>query len=480
MTVIAREPIIIIDDDKSIAKTLKLHFERQGYDVVTAGTAQEGLSRLDAVDSAIVILDVKLPDANGVELLKEIRFKGESYYSIIITAFPDMETTVKAVQNGVGEYIHKPIDIEEMDRAIFKAEEFFRSKRHEEALFIPVPDSDAFKSQFIGKSFVMKEVFKTVGHVSMSRTTVHISGDSGAGKELVAKAIHQSSKDKNEPFISVNCSAIVDTLLESELFGHEKGAFTGATSQKEGKFALARRGAIFLDEIGEMDINLQAKLLRVLQEREFERVGGKERIKCECRIISATNKDLRHCIAEGAFREDLYYRLNVINIHIPPLRERLEDIPDLTLYFISKANQQTNKNIKFISQGAIRYLMEQTWKGNVRELENFITQAVIMTHGDRLTESYLRSVGKPEDGASAQPSMVAAPASEHSNGNGGGGYRPKSLFEVEKEQIHGALVFTKWHKGKACEILGITRPRLDRKIKKYGIRQNHFHTTPEA
>ena len=467
----SKEPIVIIDDDKSIAKTLKLHFERQGYGVVTANTAQEGMLELDAIDSGIVILDVKLPDANGVELLKEIRAKGESYYSIIITAFPDMESTVKAVQSGVGEYIHKPIDIEEMDRAIGKADEFFRSKRNEESLFIPVPELGTFKSRFIGKSFVMKEVFKTVGLVSMSKATAHISGDSGTGKELVARAIHDNSKDKNEPFISVNCSAIVDTLLESELFGHEKGAFTGATNQKDGKFALARRGTIFLDEIGEMDVNLQAKLLRVLQEREFERVGGKERIRCECRIISATNKDLRQCIVSGAFREDLYYRLNVISIHIPPLRERREDVPDLALYFIAKANQQTNKNIRFVSQGAVRFLTEQNWKGNVRELENFITQAVIMTHGDRVTEGYLRSVSKPGGGAPA-PSPVSAHA-EAPTGNGV--YKPMSLFEVEKEQIQGALVFTKWHKGKACEILGVTRPRLDRKIKKYGIKANHYH-----
>ncbi|MDH5756445.1 MAG: sigma-54 dependent transcriptional regulator [Nitrospinota bacterium] len=474
MTVKAKEPIVIVDDDKSIAKTLKLHFERQGYNVVTAGTAQQGLTELASVDSAIVILDVKLPDANGVELLKEIQAMGEGFYSIIITAFPDMESTVKAVQNGVGEYIHKPIDIEEMDRAIGKAEEFFLSKHHEESLFEPVPKYENNKRKFIGKSFAMKEVFKMVGHLSLSTAAVHISGESGTGKELVAQAIHENSPEKTEPFVSVNCSAIVDTLLESELFGHEKGAFTGAISQKEGKFALARRGTLFLDEIGEMDVNLQAKLLRVLQEREFERVGGKEKIKSECRIISATNKDLRQCIAEGGFREDLYYRLNVVNLHLPPLRERIEDIPELVKYFISKANHNTNKNIRFISQGALNFLMERRWKGNVRELENFITQAVIVTHGDRLSEGYLRSVTKVDD---------TGPILANVGGGGitaekapvNGGYRPRALSEVEREQILAALAYTEWHKGKTCEILGVTRPRLDRKIKKYGIKQNHFN-----
>ncbi|MDH5508774.1 MAG: sigma-54 dependent transcriptional regulator [Nitrospinota bacterium] len=468
-----KEPIVIVDDDKSIGKTLKLHFERQGHSVVTAITGQQGLAELDKVDSAIVILDVKLPDANGVELLKEIQAKGEGFYSIIITAFPDMETTVKAVQNGVGEYIHKPIDIEEMDRAIGKAQEFFQSKRHEEALFESVPVYNDTKRQFIGKSFAMKEVFKMVGHLSLSATAVHISGESGTGKELVAQAIHYNSQEKNNPFVSVNCSAIVDTLLESELFGHEKGSFTGAIVQKQGKFAQAGKGTMFLDEIGEMDVNLQAKLLRVLQEREFERVGGKEKIKCECRIISATNKDLRQLIAEGGFREDLYYRLNVVNLHIPPLRERVEDIPELVKYFIAKANHQTNKNIKFISQGAARFLTEQNWKGNVRELENFVTQAVIMTHGDRLTESFLRSVSRIDD---SRPSRSgAADISSTGDHSGNGAYQPKSLCDVEKEQIQGALDFTKWHKGKTCEILGITRPRLDRKIRKYGIKQSSYH-----
>ncbi|MBI4827934.1 MAG: sigma-54-dependent Fis family transcriptional regulator [Nitrospinae bacterium] len=273
---IHREPVIIIDDDKSIAKTLKLHFERLGYDVETANTAYDGLALLAGAPVAIVILDIRLPDANGVELLKDIRKSGENYYTIIITAFPDMDSTVKAVQNGVGDYIHKPIDIEEITAAVEKAEEFFQCRDAEESAFIPIPNLSAFGAHFIGKSKAMKEVFKVVGHVSMSKAIAHITGESGTGKELVARAIHQNSPERNEPFISVNCSAIVDTLLESELFGHEKGAFTGAIAQKEGKFSLARHGTIFLDEIGEMDINLQAKLLRVLQEREFERVGGNE------------------------------------------------------------------------------------------------------------------------------------------------------------------------------------------------------------
>ncbi len=467
----AKEPIVIIDDDKSIGKTLKLHFERQGFEVYTAMTAVDGMSRLDQLSSAIVVLDVRLPDANGVELLQEIRDKGDNYYSIIITAYPNMESTVKAVQNGVGDYIHKPLDIEEMNGAISNATDFFKNKAHDTSSFVSVPDDMDAANQFIGKSYVMKEVFKTVGMVSMSKTTVHITGESGTGKELVANSIHLNSESKSEPFIPVNCSAIVGTLLESELFGHEKGSFTGAVTQKEGKFAQAGSGTIFLDEIGEMDFNLQAKLLRVLQEREFERVGGKEKLKCECRIISATNKDLLESIRLGQFREDLYFRLNVISIHIPPLRERKEDIPDLALYFIAKANKETGRSVKYISEDALDFLAEHPWKGNVRQLENFITQTVIMSRGEQLTEKTLRSMTHPEhmniDEEIADSMGLSPQALDR--------YQPRTLADVEKEQVAKALAHTKWHKGKACDVLGITRPRLDRKIKKYGIKPMHYY-----
>lgn len=463
---ISNIPIVIIDDDKSISKTLKLHFSRQDYEVITTHTAYDGMSVLESLPRAIVILDVRLPDANGIELLKEIRNKGEEHYTIIITAFPDMESTIKAVQNGVGEYIYKPIDIGEIENAVTKALEYFQSKGEEDREFIPIPELSTGAPQFIGKSQTMKELFKTVGMVSMSKTTVHITGDSGTGKELVAKAIHRNSADREEPFISVNCSAIVETLLESELFGHVKGAFTGAISNKEGKFSLAKNGTIFLDEIGEMDINLQAKLLRVLQEREFEAVGGKEKLKANCRVVSATNKDLKQMVQEDSFREDLYYRLNVISIHIPPLRDRKEDIPDLTLYFIAKTNRETNRSVRFISREAMDFLVSQPWKGNVRQLENVITHAVIISRGDRLTKKHFSSILKPEDMEPISVSYEASsPASTHSNG-----FRLKTLCDMEKEQIRQTLAHTKWHKGKACEILGITRPRLDRKLKKYGIK----------
>ena len=462
----SKEPILIIDDDKSICKTLKLHFERAGYDVITTFGAKEGLEQLSFVKSAIVILDVRLPDANGIELLKEIREeRGDDLYSIIVTAFPDMDSTIKAVQSGVGEYIHKPIDIDEINGAVEKANDFFQSKTKSKPSCIPVPTLAEIGTRFVGKSPVMKEVFKTVGMVSMSRATAHVTGESGTGKELVAHAIHQNSSQKNEPFISVNCSAIVSTLLESELFGHDKGSFTGAIAQKDGKFSMARGGAIFLDEIGEMDINLQAKLLRVLQEREFYRVGGKEKLKCNCRIISATNKEMKELVKIGKFREDLYYRLNVINIHIPPLRERRDDIRDLALFFIAKTNLEANKRINEITKGSIEFLQGLPWRGNVRQLENVITQAVIMNNGERLTREHFSMIIKPED-LNVETDLASGPSFGQAKPNG---YRPRSLNDIEQEQIGLALSHTKWHKGKACEILGITRPRLERKIRKYKI-----------
>jgi two-component system response regulator AtoC len=469
---LAGEPILIIDDDKSICKTLKLHFERQGSKVLTANHAADGMQALDSLSAAIIILDIRLPDANGIELLQKIRDRGEKYYSIIITAYPDMESTVKAVQSGVGEYIHKPLDIHEVDSAVEKAKSFFSTLRDLEAPFIPVPEYDSNTFHFVGKSFTMKELFKTVGMVSMSKSTVHITGASGTGKELVAKSIHQNSKDRDAPFISINCSAIVDTLLESELFGHARGAFTGAYSNKDGKFALARNGTIFLDEISEMSLNLQAKILRVLQEREFEMVGGKEVLKANCRVISATNHNLERMVKEGKFREDLYYRLKVINIHIPPLHDRREDIPDLILHFLSKLNSEIDRKIKYISQDAIDYLMARGWKGNVRELENAITHVATMSRDDRLIKKQFVSLM-----TTAKDDEIQKPGSPYQQSDSFPDiqkeYLSLSLNDIEKEQIRNTLEHTKWHKGKACEILGISRPRLDRKIKKYGLKPKH-------
>ncbi len=471
------KPVLIVDDDKSICKTLKLHFKRKGIDVIITNSGMEGLRELDSLPSAIIILDIRLPDANGLELLKEIQKRGDGYFTIIITAFPDMESTVKAVQSGVGEYIHKPLDIAEIDSAIEKANNFFANLKYQEMDFVPIPEYKPSEGiRFIGKSPIMKELFKTVGMISMSKATVHITGESGTGKELVARSIHQHGSNRDAPFISVNCSAIVETLLESELFGHVKGAFTGASSNKEGKFSLAKNGTIFLDEVGEMNFNLQAKLLRVLQEREFERVGGEEKLKAECRMLSATNRNLEQMVKEGSFREDLYYRLKVINIHLPPLRDRREDIQYLLLHFIAKTSKEINRSIRFISQEAIDFLVSHSWKGNVREIENMVTHVVTMTQDESLTKANFASIiNNSESGRIVEHLLTAE--SRNNPMPAPNGYNMESLNEIEKRHVRKTLEHTKWHKGKACRILGISRPRLDRKIKKYGINPSRSYAT---
>lgn len=461
MSLLNTEPIVIIDDDKSICRTLKLHFEHHGFEVYTSNCAYDGIKILEPLRSAIVILDIKLPDANGIDILNKIQSKKNNYYTIIITAFPDMESTVKAVQKGVGDYIYKPISIETIDGAIKKAKDFFSQKESDNSSFIPVPTINSTENRFIGKSQAIHEIYKMVGKVSMSRATVNITGESGTGKEMVARAIHNSSEQFNGLFVSVNCSAIVESLLESELFGHVKGAFTGAINNKEGKFTLAKNGSIFLDEIGSMNINLQAKILRVLQERELDMVGGKEKIPINCRVISATNQNLKQMVKEGKFREDLYYRLNVVNIHIPPLRDRREDIPDLVLYFIAKTNKEINHNIKFISQEAVSFLMSHPLKGNVRELENIICHAAIMSKDNKLTLKDFRSIVELDTDLST---TVDSSQFLHTE------FCPRSINDIEKEHIRLTLAYTKWHKGRACDILMISRPRLDRKIQKYSIK----------
>jgi two-component system, NtrC family, response regulator AtoC len=443
--------ILIIDDDKSICESLSLYLSEEGFTVGVAYTAQEGLRRNQTEDWDVIILDILLSDADGLDVLKNIKERNSDTSVIMITAFHDMPTTVRAMKLGAVEYIHKPLEIDEIEAAIERVLKRKSSGGRRGQTTISL--SPNFREyDIVGKSRAMKEVFKTIGMVSQSKTTVLIEGESGTGKELIARAIHDHT-DKSKPFISINCSAIVETLLESELFGHERGAFTGATYQKQGKFELADSGTLLLDEIADMSLNMQVKLLRVMQEREFERVGGKERIKTDVRIIAATNKSLNERVAQGSFREDLYYRLNVIQIHVPPLRERREDIPLLVDYLIHKLNRELSKKISQIQSRALQSLVDRDWPGNVRQLENILRRAVVHSHGDILSEEIL---DEPAD-ESVRPELHA------------GSSRIKLLDEVEKEHILNALKLTGGNRGKVCELLGISRPTLQRKIRKYGI-----------
>jgi two-component system response regulator AtoC len=446
--------ILIIDDERSLLESLEMFLTEKGYAVSCAVSAAEGLALCAVFDPDVIILDVRLPDMNGLDLLQKLAAQGRNTV-IIITAFHDMDITIKTVKLGAFDYIPKPIDVDELDRAIDKALKSTVPARTANALSIDDPSQAYVEGQIIGKSTVMKEIFKAIGVLSENRVTVLIEGETGTGKELIARAIHLNSPCKDHPYQAINCSTIVGALLESELFGHEKGAFTGASSAKKGKFELAGAGTILLDEIGEIPFQLQSKLLRFLQEKEFERLGGARQIKSTARVIAATNRDLWQMVQDGAFREDLYYRLNVATIKVPPLRERKPDIVLLVHYILRKINRELRKTIRKVEEGAIRRMMEYDWPGNVRELENVLTHAAIDTPGEIIFEdSIVPLLGRTlpgHHGTRREPD------------------KNQSLNDMEKEHIAGVLDRTHWHLGKACTLLGISRPTLRSKIKEYGI-----------
>jgi len=439
--------ILIVDDDPLILKTLSSHFTSSGYEVLTAADGREGLQKYTDAMPDLVILDIRLPDVDGLEALKRIRGIDPKALVVIITAFDDMKTTVEAIKSGAFEYLVKPLDFLELDLTITKA---FQVSKLEDKLHYLVEEKQKEYTidNIIGRSPPMREVFKLIGSVVNNRANILIQGESGTGKELCAKAIHYNSANKDEPFIVINCSAIQDTLLESELFGHVKGAFTDAIQETKGKFEIAGKGTLFLDEIGDISPNLQSKLLRVIESRDFMKVGGEKVLVTEARIIAATNKDLITLIEEGTFREDLYWRLKVVEIKLPPLRERKEDVPELVGYLMEKINRELRKNVRKVPDHVMKKLIAWPWKGNVRELENALTHAAILAKGDVILEENL-----PLEGGDKQP------------------YPQKlvALKEVEKSYIQHVLQIAKGSKIQASQILGISRPTLDKKIKDYQL-----------
>ncbi len=452
--------ILVIDDDASIAETLDLYLTEEGYNVRTALTGTEGLNQYVQEPSDVVILDIRLPDIDGFTVLEDLKEENENVKVIMITAFHDMETTIQAMKSGAFDYIHKPVNVDELDLAIKKALKSLEMEKKIDGLLME-PSRSFRVGDIIGTGNEMREIFKIIGTVSQSRTTVLIQGESGTGKELIAKVVHNNTSP-DEPFIAVNCSAIVETLLESELFGHEKGSFTGAVARKLGKFELARFGSVFLDEISEMSVNLQAKLLRVLQEMEFDRVGGKEKVKVNARIMAATNKDLKALVKEGKFRDDLYYRLNIVSITPPPLRARRQDIPPLIDYLLTKINLDLHKKIIGVSDEVMEIFMQYTWPGNVRELENLLVRACVVAKGQVLGVNDFPELGKEE---------AAGPAGDR-DANLFQASEPGKLLtldEVEERYIRKVIKETDKNKGEICEILGVSRPTLERKLEKYGI-----------
>ncbi len=439
--------ILIIDDDPLIRKTLSTHFSKDGFEVFMAENGREGLEKYEENFPDMVILDIRLPDIDGLESLKRIKAKNRKALVIIITAYDDMKTTVEAIKSGAFEYLVKPLDFVEMDMAIEKA---FQVSKLEEKLSYMVEEKQKEYTidNIIGRSPAMRDVFKLIGSVVNNRANILIQGDSGTGKELCAKAIHYNSPWWDEPFIVINCSAISDTLLESELFGHVKGAFTDAICETKGKFEIAGNGTLFLDEIGDVSTNLQSKMLRVIESRDFMKVGGEKVLKTEARIIAATNQNLKKRIEDGLFREDLYWRLKVVEVKLPPLRERKEDIPALIVYLLEKINRELRKNVRKVPAHVLKKLVSFSWKGNVRELENALTHAVILAKGDIVQEENL-----PLDAGEKSPFPQ----------------KLVPLKEVEKNYIHHVLHSTKGSKTQASQILGISRPTLDKKIRDYTL-----------
>jgi two-component system response regulator AtoC len=439
--------LLIIDDDPLIRKTLSSHLTGKGFEVLLAEDGEQGFQMFDKGLPDLVVLDIRLPDMDGLEVLRKIKAKASDALVIIMTAYDDMKTTIEAVKSGAFEYLVKPLDYVELDLTVDKA---FQVKSLEEKLSYIVEErqKEYTIDNIIGRSPQMREVFKLIGSVADARTNIIIRGESGTGKELVAKAIHYNSPYSREPFIVINCSAITDTLLESELFGHVKGAFTDAVCETKGKFEIAGKGTLFLDEIGDVSVNLQSKLLRVIETKDFMKVGGERVLKTEARIIAATNKNLESFVEKDKFREDLYYRLKVVEINLPALRERKEDIPELVVYLLEKINRQLRKNVKKVPPQVMRLLKNLPWHGNVRELENALTRAVILAKGDVILEENLPIERKEEKVISKE--LVP-------------------LKEVEKKYIQHVLAATQGNKSRASKILQMSRPTLDKKIREYKL-----------
>jgi len=437
--------ILVIDDEQNIRKMLTRVLSPEGFIVKEANNGLEALKRLQEENYSLVLLDLKMPGLNGIETLKEIRENDLNLPVIMMSAYGSIPEAVEAMKLGALDYLIKPFDIEELKIIIKRA-----IKQYElevENIYYREEEEKRFNfDEIIGKSSSINKVLEMVKSVASTPATVLITGENGTGKELIARAIHKNSLRKNSPFVVVNCVAFSPNLLESELFGHEKGSFTGAIAKRIGRFEMANGGTIFLDEIGEMDLTIQTKLLRVLQEREFERVGSSRTIKVDVRILSATNKDLKKEIEERRFREDLFYRLNVFNVDVPPLRERKEDIPLIVEHLTGKYNKILNKKVKKVSAKAMELLLDYNYPGNIRELENIIERSMIMAKDEIIDEKYFNFISKEE-------------------------YIEKkgTLKETEKELIIKYLIQNKGNRTKTAEILGISRRSLQNKIKEYQI-----------
>lgn len=455
------EKILIVDDEKSMRDFLSIVLKKEGYFVAAAGDGQEAIQILQRDIFDLVLTDIKMPKLNGIELLKMVKDVSAETVVLMITAFASTETAIEAMKQGAYDYITKPFQIDEVKLIIRNALEG-RRLRTENLLLKRQLSGKADFEGIVGKSAAMQKVFDIVRKVADTRTNILILGESGTGKEMIAHAIHFNSRRTEKPFVTVNCSALPETLLESELFGHMKGSFTGAHANKAGLFEVANEGSIFLDEIGETPQSIQVKLLRVLEEKEFRRIGGTKSVKVDVRIIAATNRDLEKAVAEGAFREDLYYRLDVIPIHLPPLRDRVEDISVLANHFLARAAKAAGKQISRFTPETIRMLEEQEWRGNVRELENFVERVVALATEDRVTEEDAAScLNRPAQSREIAPMDLPAEGVDLEG----------VMDRLEKALLFKALERSRGVRREAARLLGLNMRSFRYRLSKHKIRK---------
>ncbi len=451
--------VLIVDDERNYLFVLEDLLTDEGYNVFTASSGTEALELLRDQQIDTILSDIKMPGMNGIELLERVFASDPGLPVILMTAFAEVDQAVSAMKKGAVDHIQKPFDNDDIKRAVARAIQ--KRSLDKNLRRIDSTQYDPVWGAIIGESEAMDRVFQIVKRVADTSATVLISGESGTGKEVIAKALHKASSRASKAFVSINCAAIPETLLESELFGYEKGAFTGAVSTKQGKFEIADSGVLFLDEIGEMSLNLQVKLLRVLQEQEFQRVGGNRDIRVDVRLVAATNKDLRTQVDAGLFRSDLFFRLNVVHVPMPPLRERMTDIPLLITYFLKKFCTRLGRQMLEIQPETMRVLCSYSWPGNVRELENAIEYAILMSRGHSITvedlPNQIRSHKTPDSNVELNL--------EKNTG------LMDALDAMEEKMIRDALRKAGTIQAQAAKILGISRSNLQYKMKKYGLLQ---------
>ncbi|MCC7263351.1 MAG: sigma-54-dependent Fis family transcriptional regulator [Candidatus Latescibacteria bacterium] len=464
--------ILVVDDEASVLASFEKMLSRQGHQVLTARRADAALELLPVAQPDLLIMDIRMPGMDGLEAFRHIRAGNARLPVILMTGYSTTEYAIEAMKLGAFDYQVKPFEPEELLRLIDRALEGYRLMQRQVA-FDPATPPDAGDA-LVGQSPLMQEVYKQIGRVAQTDAAVLIRGETGTGKELVARAIYQHSRRHAAPLLMINCAAIPETLLETELFGHEKGAFTGALSRRVGRFEQASGGTLFLDEIGDISPATQAKILRVLQDQQFDRLGGHEPVRTDVRLLAATNRNLEDAIAAGQFREDLYYRLKVVAIDLPPLRERREDIPKLTEYFVARFARQLKIDPPSLSEEALALLYSHPWPGNVRELEHCLHRALIATGGYPIQAEDLRRALGPTPAAAdrvAASEDLVLQIREYLKSHSGPATHERFLEQVDKLLVAEALRQTKGNQTQAAKLLGLTRPTLQAKMNKHGLRR---------